>query len=221
MKKPNNLREQHNEPSVYDTIGPTRFVVKLAIFTVGLVIGIFGGAQIKDEVDFTTHVLTSAPIAILEIFREDIPESIRLRQEEQILDVLREQTVKNDEYTELSVETPQNEAQELQEGIVVKATYYSRAGCINCHSQLIMANGKPLDDNALAVAYDNFPLGTHITLCNQADTICVDAEVTDRMGNKNLNRVDMTPKLFENFAPLSLGVIENLTLYCNDEENCF
>jgi len=115
--------------------------------------------------------------------------------------------------TELTEEIPLDiEA----EGTVVKATYYSREGCINCHPNLIMANGEPLDDNAYALAYDAVPLGTIVTICNMAETNCIDAEVTDRICDPL--HADLTPVLFQEFAPLSLGVIDRLILYCNDDE---
>lgn len=33
-----------------------------------------------------------------------------------------------------------------------EASFYSRAGCLGCDPQVIMANGQPLDDNALTMA---------------------------------------------------------------------
>lgn len=33
-----------------------------------------------------------------------------------------------------------------------KASYYSRAGCLGCNPNVIMANGQPLNDNALTMA---------------------------------------------------------------------
>lgn len=33
-----------------------------------------------------------------------------------------------------------------------EASYYSRAGCLGCDANVIMANGQPLDDNALTMA---------------------------------------------------------------------
>ena len=33
-----------------------------------------------------------------------------------------------------------------------EASYYSRAGCLGCDPQMIMANGQPLNDNALTMA---------------------------------------------------------------------
>ena len=117
--------------------------------------------------------------------------------------------------TELTEEIPLVE-DIIPQGTVVKATYYSREGCINCHPNLIMANGEPLDDNAYALAYDAVPLGTIVTICNMAETNCIDAEVTDRICDPL--HADLTPVLFQEFAPLSLGVIDRLILYCNDDE---
>lgn len=38
-----------------------------------------------------------------------------------------------------------------------EASYYSRAGCLGCDPQMIMANGQPLNDNALTMA-----IGAHL-----------------------------------------------------------
>ncbi|MBI1833271.1 MAG: hypothetical protein HYR90_00405 [Candidatus Andersenbacteria bacterium] len=42
----------------------------------------------------------------------------------------------------------------LEQPVVLEgeASYYSRAGCLGCDSMMIMANGQPLDDNALTMA---------------------------------------------------------------------
>jgi len=125
-------------------------------------------------------------------------------------EIIKSKTIKP--VIELDIEIPLDlEA----EGTVVKATWYSREGCINCHPELIMANGKPLDDNAYALAYDAVPLGTIVTICNMGETNCVDAEVTDRIGDPL--HADLTPVLFAEFAPLSLGVIDRLILYNNQD----
>ncbi len=54
------------------------------------------------------------------------------------------------------VSTPKAERiyPKLDEPVVMEgeASYYSRAGCLGCDPNVIMANGQPLDDNALTMA---------------------------------------------------------------------
>lgn len=63
-----------------------------------------------------------------------------------------------------------------------KASYYTREKCIGCHPQRIMANGQPLDDAALTVAFNHAPLGTHLKITNTDNGQSIIAEVTDTGG---------------------------------------
>lgn len=73
------------------------------------------------------------------------------------------------------------------------ASFYSRAGCIGCSKTLTMANGKPLDDEGLTVAFNKLPLGRMVRITNVKYQMFVDAKVTDRGGFERLGRiVDMT-----------------------------
>lgn len=52
-------------------------------------------------------------------------------------------------------QAPENEVIDFSGGGLVlegEASYYSRAGCLGCDPLMIMANGQPLDDNALTMA---------------------------------------------------------------------
>ena len=62
------------------------------------------------------------------------------------------------------------------------ASYYSRAGCLGCSPTLTMANGEPLDDNKLTVAYNRAPLNSYIEITNPKTGEKVTARVTDRGG---------------------------------------
>lgn len=66
------------------------------------------------------------------------------------------------------------------------ASYYSRDGCIGCSPNLTMANGEPLDDSKLTVAFMRAPLGTDIKITNLKTGQSVVAEVTDRGGFERL-----------------------------------
>lgn len=63
-----------------------------------------------------------------------------------------------------------------------KASYYSREGCLGCSATLTMANGEPLDDSKLTVAYNHAPLNSYISITNVLTGKQVRAKVTDRGG---------------------------------------
>lgn len=65
------------------------------------------------------------------------------------------------------------------------ASYYSRDACVGCSESLLMANGQPLDDSALTVAFNKLPLGSMVKVRNMENDMIVEAEVTDRHGADN------------------------------------
>ena len=74
------------------------------------------------------------------------------------------------------------------------ASWYSREGCIGCSANLHMANGKPLDDNALTVAFNRLPLGRRVRVTNAESRMTVVATITDTGGFERHNRIiDVTP----------------------------
>ena len=76
------------------------------------------------------------------------------------------------------------------------ASWYSRDGCIGCSANLHMANGKPLDDNALTVAFNKLPLGRKVRVTNAESRMTVIAVVTDTGGFERHGRIiDITPKV--------------------------
>lgn len=76
---------------------------------------------------------------------------------------------------------------------VGEASYYSREGCVGCSESLTMANGQPLDDSALTVAYNRAPLNSYVTITNLKTKQSVTAKVTDTGGFEKLGRiVDLT-----------------------------
>lgn len=76
------------------------------------------------------------------------------------------------------------------------ASYYSRAGCIGCGPDLIMANGQPLDDEAMTVAFNKAPLGSKLKIRNLDNNMIATATVTDTGGFEKLGRIiDLTPKV--------------------------
>lgn len=73
------------------------------------------------------------------------------------------------------------------------ASYYSRNGCVGCSPAMTMANGKPLDDNALTVAFNRAKIGSMVRVTNQKTGESVVAEVTDTGGFERHNRIiDLT-----------------------------
>lgn len=75
-----------------------------------------------------------------------------------------------------------------------KVSHYSRAGCLGCSENLTMANGQPLDDEALTIAFNKAPLGTKLKLTNIDNGKTVIVTVTDRGGFEKLGRLaDLVP----------------------------
>lgn len=73
------------------------------------------------------------------------------------------------------------------------ASYYSREGCVGCSPNMTMANGQPLDDTALTVAYNDAPLGSILTITNRDTGLSVKATVTDTGGFKKYGKIiDLT-----------------------------
>lgn len=74
------------------------------------------------------------------------------------------------------------------------ATYYSRAGCLGCSKNFVMANGAPLNDDALTIAYNRARLGTVVEIQNTANGRRAVATITDRGGFESHGHIaDMTP----------------------------
>lgn len=75
-----------------------------------------------------------------------------------------------------------------------KVSHYSRAGCLGCSATLTMANGQPLDDEALTIAFNQAPLGTRLKLTNLDNGKNVIVTVTDTGGFERLGRIaDLVP----------------------------
>jgi rare lipoprotein A (peptidoglycan hydrolase) len=73
------------------------------------------------------------------------------------------------------------------------ASYYSKNGCIGCRKDLKMANGEPLDDAKLTVAYNKAKLNSFVKITNLKNNKSVIAKVTDRGGFEKLGRIiDLT-----------------------------
>lgn len=97
-----------------------------------------------------------------------------------------------------AVKTQPTSVQEHTSTTVVSEGYvshYSRAGCLGCDPNFIMANGQPLDDNAMTIAVPprTLPMGTKVKLTNTDNGKEVIAEVTDTGGFAKYNRIaDLT-----------------------------
>lgn len=118
----------------------------------------------------------------------------------------------------LPVPTPAKKRQESQylqkRSWTGKVSHYSRSGCLGCSPSLTMANGQPLDDNALTIAFNYLPLGSMVKLTNIDTGKSVIAEVTDTGGFNSLGRIaDLTPKVasaLESKTDVSNILIEEL-----------
>lgn len=86
--------------------------------------------------------------------------------------------------TSIPTEAPEPKLQGTKH--VGLASYYSRAGCVGCSPNLSMANGQPLDDSRLTVAFNRAPLGTMVKITNVQTGASVIAETTDRGGFEKL-----------------------------------
>lgn len=69
------------------------------------------------------------------------------------------------------------------------ASFYNWAGCLGCNPKRIMANGKPLVDSNLTLAFQRLPLGSKVRVTNLRNNMFVVAEVTDRGGYEALGRI--------------------------------
>lgn len=66
-----------------------------------------------------------------------------------------------------------------------EASYYSRAGCLGCDPQMIMANGQPLNDDALTMAIGahlKHLVGRHARVTSLATGKSVNVKITDTGG---------------------------------------
>lgn len=87
------------------------------------------------------------------------------------------------------------ESSQLGEGKWVgKVSHYSRSGCLGCSKTLTMANGQPLDDEAMTIAFNWLPMNTRVRLTNIDTGASCEATVTDTGGFNRLNRIaDLVP----------------------------
>jgi hypothetical protein len=86
------------------------------------------------------------------------------------------------------------------------ASYYSRSGCIGCSKTLTMANGEPLDDSKMTIAFQRTELNRMVIITNLKNGKTVQAKVTDRGGFERLP----VPKIAD------LGLSVKNVLECDD-----
>jgi hypothetical protein len=94
-----------------------------------------------------------------------------------------------DNYQAESTEEDQHEEAESVEGCRLtnqvwtgRATYYSRAGCLGCNPQRIMANGEVLNDSRRTLAFNRTRLNVRVLVENTQTNRRTVAVVTDRGG---------------------------------------
>ena len=115
----------------------------------------------------------------------------------------------------LNIFQPTAKTQEPETGTyTTRASWYSTKECTTPRNpKCLMANGKPLNDNAYTCASWDYPFGTLLRLTTLNGENVVLATVTDRGPAKRLyksdNRtLDLSKRTFSALAPLSEGVIE-------------
>ena len=84
------------------------------------------------------------------------------------------------------------------EPITCIATWY------NLHGNKT-ASGERFHKDSLTAAYNFVKLGTYLKVTNISNEESVIVKVTDRMGNKTANRIDLSISAFDSIANLSSG----------------
>lgn len=79
------------------------------------------------------------------------------------------------------------------------ATWYDRHGALT-------ASGVRMHRDSATCAYNALPMGTKLLITNTENNKECIAVITDRMGNKTPNRIDLSYKAFGNIASHSQGV---------------
>lgn len=67
------------------------------------------------------------------------------------------------------------------------------------------ASGERFHKDSLTAAYNFVKLGTYLKVTNISNEESVIVKVTDRMGNKSANRIDLSISAFDSIANLSSG----------------
>ena len=70
------------------------------------------------------------------------------------------------------------------------------------------ASGERFHKDSLTAAYNFVKLGTYLKVTNISNEESVIVKVTDRMGNKTPNRIDLSISAFDSIANLSSGKVK-------------
>ena len=94
------------------------------------------------------------------------------------------------------------------------ASWYSTEACqYNSNPRCPTASGRSLyelerEGKGFAASYD-YPIGTVLRVCNQANKRCVNVEILDRGPARRLERIiDLSKQSFQEIANSRLGVIQ-------------
>lgn len=82
-----------------------------------------------------------------------------------------------------------------------KATWYDRHGALT-------ASGVRMHRDSATCAYNALPMGTRLLITNTENHKTCVAVITDRMGNKTPNRIDLSYKAFGNIANHKQGIAQ-------------
>lgn len=131
---------------------------------IGFYVGIFGGLALFNSVQAKTELLSPLPSPTPVVSPSPTPAAQFLPRAE----------AKPAKSTELAVDD-----QPKHTGV---ASFYSRSGCVGCSPTMTMANGQPLDDSKLTVAFNRSKLNSKVKITNVKNGQSVVATVTDRGG---------------------------------------
>ena len=67
------------------------------------------------------------------------------------------------------------------------------------------ASGEKFHKDSLTAAYNNADFGTYLKVTNVSNNESIIVKVTDRMGNKSPNRIDLSLCAFDSISPPSAG----------------
>jgi rare lipoprotein A len=67
------------------------------------------------------------------------------------------------------------------------------------------ASGEKFHKDSLTAAYNNAKFGTYLKVTNVSNNESIIVKVTDRMGNKSANRIDLSLCAFDSISPPSAG----------------
>jgi rare lipoprotein A len=145
---------------------------------------------------FTSFIFVTSPVTFCE-FYDHRRERLSIYTKSSFISV-RTLDVKSVVKEEVKVEVKVIEDESVTPHI---ATWY------NLHGNRT-ASGERFHKDSLTAAYNFVKLGTYLKVTNISNEESVIVKVTDRMGNKTANRIDLSISAFDSIANLSSGKVK-------------